>query len=81
MVNCLLDLGPLFFTVCKSEDLLFLCQPPLLMTCFITAVVNVLINNFSEHLRHPVLCVFAKSIGSCQDWRQLNCLIACLAQR
>lgn len=36
----------------------------LLMTCFITAVAGVPIDNFSGHLRNPVLCVFAKSMGA-----------------
>jgi len=58
----------MFTAACyKSESLLLAdCHVTsfLLMTYFITAVAGVPINNFSGHLRYPVLCVFAKNIGS-----------------
>ena len=36
---------------------------PLLVTCFITAVVDIPIDNISGHLHHPVLCVFEQNTG------------------
>jgi len=48
------------------------------MTCFITAVVDVPIDNFSGHLRHPVLCVFAKNIRFRDDGEAESTAISAL---